>query len=421
MKYNYLFLKIIILSLITCPLFAQKNYEPGYIVTTKHDTINGFIRYLNWSKNPKTVDFKERQDGVEKNYGLNDLSGFSVHGESYLRAEISVNENGDGANEITSSATMRMRPDTVFLLELSKAPKGLYYLNEANDRSHFFIRTGERFDWLVYYRYRIERNNQAGIVTVDGFKKQLEDYFQDCPGVSVNVNQVTYSQRSISKLFEQYYKACNSSGNTVIFNTEKVVTKFGVLLGASVTKVRFKGDVGSQYLLEPLPSSKQIAGGVSLDLILPRTRQKFSIYNELFFTSFKTSNHLEQYTSDQDFSFMDYTLGFGYVKLNNFLRYRIPARKFSLYINLGVSNGLIVSESNTARVETTFFSDKGRVTTGQALGSVRKYEQGLLGGVGAAMRKYSLEVRYERGNGMSAYQGLNSLAQRFYILLAYQF
>ncbi|MCF2447229.1 PorT family protein [Dyadobacter sp. CY345] len=421
MKYHLFSICSVVLSLFCNPLFAQKNYEPGYVISAKNDTINGFIEYLNWSKNPEKIYFKSQQDGAEKKYGFDDLNGFGVHGESYVRAEILVNENSDKTSELPSVATTKMRSDTAFLMVLAGGAKSLYYFNDPSGKSHFYIKSGEKFEWLVYYRYRVERDNQSGIVTVDGFKKQLADYFQDCPSVLANTKFVTYSQRTISKLFESYNKECQPTANIAIFNTEKIVSRFGVLAGVSVTNLRFKGEGGNRYLLASLPSSSQVAGGVFLNLILPRTKQRVSVYNELFFTSFKTSNHLEEYVSDQDFSSTDYTIGFGYLKLNNFLRYKIPSQKLNLYLNLGISNGIAITESNTFRTETTFFSDKGRVTTGKALESVRKYEQGLLAGVGVTIKKYSLEARYERGNGMSAYQGLNSLAQRFYLLLAYQF
>lgn len=421
MKYYLFSICSLVVLLLSNPLFAQKNYEPGYVISVKNDTINGFISYLNWSKNPEKIYFKGQQDGTEKRYGLEDLNGFGVHGENYIKAEILVNENSDKTSELSSVPTASMRADTAFLMVLSGGLRSLYYLNDTSGKSHFFIKAGEKFEWLVYYRYRLERDNQSGIVTVDGFKKQLEDYFRDCPIVSGNTKYVIYSQRSISKLFESYNKECQPNSNIAIFNTEKIISEFGVLAGLSVTKLRFKGEGGNKYLLATLPSSSQVAGGVFLNLILPRTKQRVSVYNELFFTSFKTSNHQEEYVSDQDFSATDYTIGFGYLKLNNFLRYTIPAQKPNLYFNLGISNGIAISEANTSRTETTFFSDKGRVTMGEALGSVRKYEQGLLAGVGVTIKKCSLEARYERGNGMSAYQGLNSLSQRFYLLLGYKF
>ncbi len=39
--------------------FCQENYQPGYIVGLKGDTLHGFINYRNWERNPDKISFRK--------------------------------------------------------------------------------------------------------------------------------------------------------------------------------------------------------------------------------------------------------------------------------------------------------------------------------------------------------------------------
>ena len=119
----------------------------------------------------------------------------------------------------------------------------------------------------------------------------------------------------------------------------------------------------------------------------------------MIFTSFKAKGHSEEYTSDRDYSPTDVSLSYGYLKLNKIVRYTIPLSAFSLFINAGLANSLVVSETNLRRKQTYFFADQGRITEDKAIQFVRKHKEALLFGFGGIVKKYSLEIRYESGNG----------------------
>ncbi|MEO6685431.1 MAG: hypothetical protein ABIN24_05675, partial [Dyadobacter sp.] len=103
MKFNFNLLQIL-LSLTFCQsVYAQKNYEPGYIVKANRDTLNGTIEYLNWSKNPEKINFKSGVNGAEKIYGLAELSSFQVHDENYIKAFVEVDDTPYKTGELSTS------------------------------------------------------------------------------------------------------------------------------------------------------------------------------------------------------------------------------------------------------------------------------------------------------------------------------
>jgi len=40
--------------------YGKETLYPGYIITLKNDTVNGYIDYKNWDKNPDKILFKKQ-------------------------------------------------------------------------------------------------------------------------------------------------------------------------------------------------------------------------------------------------------------------------------------------------------------------------------------------------------------------------
>lgn len=419
---HYLLPSIFLLSFFTShSISAQEKYESGYIIAEKQDTIKGFIDYRNWSKNPEEIHFKNTIEGEEKVYGFSKMTGFHVHDEHYMRAEVTVDVSPYKSNQLSDSPIPQTQQDTVFLMVLTEGPKSLYYLKDKSDKVHFYIRKDQNYELLNYYQYKLATDSQSGIITIDRFKQQLQEYFSDCPGMQRRISMLSYSKNRLTKIFKSYYEEFSTSKPSFVQKTERVSVQTGVLAGLSATKISFKGSSAPYLTGQDFPVSYNISAGAFLNLVFPRTQRKLSLYNELIFTSFKTSNHTEEYVSDQNHSFSDVSLGYSYIKLNNMIRYKFPMHAFDLFINAGLSNGLVVSETNSRRKETYFFSDQGSITEIKAIEFSRKHEEALLAGIGGTVKKYSLEFRYETSNGMSGSTNIKSPVKRYYFLLSYRF
>jgi hypothetical protein len=67
-------------------------------------------------------------------------------------------------------------------------------------------------------------------------------------------------------------------------------------------------------------------------------------------------------------------------------------------------------------METKFYAEPV-FTSERALNETRKWEFGILAGLGAKYQKFSFETRYERGNGMSPYSFLVSKTNRIFFIV----
>src|SRR6185436_11950356 len=100
-------------------LFAQSNFIPCSITKSAGESINGFIDYKEWSKNPSTISFKKSLDEAATAYSVDDLLGFEVTGkEKYLRARIKKDMMPVKISELKVVPSVKLETVTAFVREL---------------------------------------------------------------------------------------------------------------------------------------------------------------------------------------------------------------------------------------------------------------------------------------------------------------
>ena len=154
--------------------------------------------------------------------------------------------------------------------------------------------------------------------------------------------------------------------------------------------------------------------------MFPRNQARWSINNEILFSRYKVKGTHEDCRGASEYATASTEIGYSYLKVNNLIRFKYPIRNLFLFFNSGISNGFAISETNSLQGEFRSAS-ASRSVRDVALKDARKYEQGLIFGSGVKYDRFSLEARYERGNGMSQYLNLRSLTERYYLLLGYRF
>lgn len=415
------FVAVFLVAGISLTASAQ-NFEPGYVITTQLDTLKGLIDYRNWNKNPEKITFKSPVSDNPVEYGIPDIAGFGVHGENYIKATVRICVSSDKDNELTYSPTPEFAETTAFLMVASSGSKNLYYLRDQLNKLQLYIgNTPGEHELLVNYRYRVTTAAGSAIMTQSFFKERLKQFFSDCPDITKNMKGFTYSENSLIKLFREYYAKCGSEKQNTTFVPERFVFQMGLVAGVTSTKLDFRSELIQDLDRLNFPVSQGVTAGISLNILIPRTQKRFSIYNDLTFSNYKVVDRKEEFSDEQNYTKTTSTLAFGYVKLTNMVRYQIPTGKMGLFFNLGFSQGMMISSTDKFRVERKYYVSAPLITESEVLGDVRKYEQGLLGGMGASFKNYGAELRYEISNGMSGYANLNSTVNRISLLLSYTF
>jgi hypothetical protein len=416
MHIKYLSSFILSLLLISSAAYAQENFQPGYIISANQDTLRGFIDYGNWSENPEQITFKNTPISETIVHGVDDIMGFFVNNETYVKATVQRDMNPTRIDVLAYSPIPKYEKQTAFLQVLYQGPKSLYFFKDIENRVNLYVKSdiGE-YVLLVKYRYKTGANQ---VVTNTQYKEQLKAYLNDCPVIEKKIKLLTYSEISMVKLFKEYYSSCSKESVVAQYVPKKVGYEFGVVAGATLTALRFTGNIYMDGFA--FNSSLRPAGGVYMNIRIPGGNRPLSIYNELMLDSYSVESHnLSQVVGGMQSS-ADRQIGATYIKLNTMFRYLFPTGRTKLFFNGGISNGIAVSQINKERVE-EITSSASIVHQTKLIRDTRRYETGWILGAGARFNKTSLEFRTVLSNGMAANVDLNSLVTRYSLLLSYQF
>ncbi|MEH0155621.1 hypothetical protein V6R21_15850 [Limibacter armeniacum] len=402
--------------------YAQENYLPGKIFTLEKDTLDGFVDYRNWEANPKKITFKSLDDKTQT-FTVLEINGFTVHDELYLSAIVESDPSGQSIRKgLDADQKVVTESDTVFLQTIVEGHKSLYHNRNDDGKSEYYIGKGDTFELLEFKQY-LKYKEENGIRRVyigenNKFRGQLILYMHDCPDIDKKIANINYSIRDLKKVFDFYY---SKAGKVKSFDKtqDKAKLNTGILLGATNSKLTIKG-VDFPYLAsQDYAASLSPTFGVYFDVVLPRNQGKWSIYNELIMNSFKVQGEYSEVESPDKMHKYSTKLGATYLKMNNLVRFTYPIKKAYFFINIGVSNGFAVQVENSMSVYSKFYNTEDTETE-KAVEDFRKYEQGLLAGIGVKYQKFSIDLRFENGNGFSEYKLLETKLNRYQLLLGYR-
>jgi hypothetical protein len=245
-------------------------------------------------------------------------------------------------------------------------------------------------------------------------------YFEDCPDLGAKIQGSNYDRKSLESIFTSYHQHCRKTEATFIKEKENVQSSYGLLAGMTSTSVGFSVlDREFEYLLyTDYPMSNNFTGGIFYEIIFPRSQGKWSLNNELFYTSFQTEGVYEDSVSARLYKVHYSEFAYAYIQLKPMVRYSYPLGKVSIFASAGVSFGFSINGKSHYVVEKT--NDGGTtISEGIAPGG-KKGEQGLILGTGLRINKVSLELRFEKGNGFSNLILAGANTNRYFFLMGYR-
>lgn len=403
-------------------LYSQNNFIKGFIITNENDTISGFIDYKNWEINPDRISFKKTlADKKSEFYNAMTIKEFDVNNEIYESGEIQIETSPVQTNELSHNAVMDFENRTAFLLAFVRGQKSLYLYKTKKQKEQYYIKNDTTFELLKYKKY-LKTNESENVVVLENKKYigQLMLYLGNYEELIPQIQTAEYNQKSLIKLFNNYY---SKNQTTAIYRREadKIKSEFGAFAGITSTTVAFYGWYNQALLYTNYPSSTDFTAGLSYNFVLPRNREKWSIYNELMYSTYKFAGRSVDYLNENQYEIFTSGFGLSYIKINNLLRYNFLLKDLKIFLNAGLSNGFVIAENRNNLITETRFYTSHSVSTTKVLDEIRTYEQGLMWGAGIKYRNLSLEFRLEQANGMSPYVGLHGNIDRYFMLFGYQF
>lgn len=407
-------------------LFSQANYIPGYIVSSKGDTISGYINYQDWGITPKEISFKKKMNEIKTSYTSKQIKAFGVAEDIYRSASIETAWHSDKNGNLEYNSTLNLQLDTIFLQALILGDKSLFQITNSLGLKNFYLLKNDEFSLLKYKKYNDKINGVNTISEIRTYLTQLRTYFQDCPSIQTKITDTRYTKNSLNKLFSSYYKDCTSQSIEFKKHTRSIKSKFGLIGGASFTSLKFKrypNNTNIDKFLTNTNFSNSInqSIGFFLEFRMPLNREKWSLYNELLFSKFTVDAQYNIFYDENRYTNYDTQIGLNQVVINSFVRYHIILKENTLiFLNGGFAAGLSSFNKNKTIKETKFYSTP-TTEIKTPIKNFRSFKIGSAWGIGLKYKKISTELRYENVNKTFPSGIYRSSIHKFYFLIGYRF
>lgn len=410
MRLKLFFLVTIILFINQISTISQVNFQEGYVVSIKGDTIHGSIDYKNWSINPKKIKFRPRKDAKTVEYTKMDILSFYVAGEIYEKHIVSIDISPyDNLDDIRFLPTPLMQKDTIFLSLIVRGKANLYFLKDQFAKDHFFIQKDDNpVEELINYRY-YTKDAQYGGRTMKTNKKylgQLVYYFNDYPEYNTRISGTEYNLQSIKKLFTLYNQRWKDDKSDYVRETKKIKTKFSIGVGMTFTSIKISNATDIEYLNEEFPSSNDLTLGATLNFIFPRSRQKMSAFVDFYFKGYNSIVYYTDFTYDEYYTEYEVSLGKVYLKVGPGFRYNLLDKKIKPSITGGIFISKAFLSSSYRKTHKVFYTTITDNEEPLAFDDEPFTELGAFGGIGFNYKKLFLDFRYEYGFNVGGNQGV---------------
>lgn len=402
--------------LFTLTGFAQKNYNKGSIITLKGDTINGFIDYKNWRKNPSTIQFKKAKDVEAVAFTPKEILGFQVsladREETYKAAKVMIESSSDLIDQMDEKREFNTREDDLFLLLILKGSYNLYCFEDQ--KLHFFIEHNSQIDELQSKIYLLKEKNN--MVRNDQYKNQLSDLLKTCTKITnTEIESLKYRSSELVRILRKYDE-CNGLKSNATLKPEGIKLVFGFVIATDLSNLKIKSD----QLDLKMNSAGNIAPGFSLTFKLPRNN-KSSLFNfELLYRKYQFESKENKILDDNQHYKYHYKFTGNYIKSNIMYRHQWTLVKLQPFVNLGISQAFKLSDIDKSTTEKRFYSDFSNYAD-PIFTDERSYEQGINIGLGINMNKVNLELRAETTNGFSSIIKTNTSINSLFLNLNYLF
>jgi hypothetical protein len=377
-----------------CSVNAQTNFVPGIIITLQHDSLRGFVNFINWPTNPGEIDFKSENGAESRKYKATEITGFVISQKNivYLSKHITADITYYETSTLREKAmAMEMVDATVFLERLVAGEYELFSYRDIHYRDHYLYQAaGDAVTELKYIKTIIPTEDGAQLYERKIYQEQLEALFRDDPKLVRQIRNLNYYQSPLVKVFAAYNNYKNPLQSVKVDDRRNPVW-FGIMGGVAFNSYKFRGD---HYLNTSYSRSTNPEVGVFIDIPVFGVDRSFSIYNEILYKTVNTSGTLQHFF----YSGQTVTWDFSYIQVNIMAHYTYPKGLVKPFIHAGMGNAFIL---NTRRND---IYSPSRKEYSDALDGLTKHEQSAIVGIGATWSHLWIEGRFSTSSGWIPYQ-----------------
>lgn len=197
--------------LLAAPFLSlgQVNFKPGLVVTNG-DTLQGYINYREWIKNPEAILFKHALTSQEQQtFTVRNSTYFEITGlEAYHRYVGPVSMNELKTANLSSSPDIAAVTDTVFLKELVHGPYAALLSYTDAVKTRYFLKdvAGNAVQEMLYTRYFSYEEGQD-IKVLTPYRGQLwglaTKYERGTAALEGKIKRIKYTESDLRQIVSQ--------------------------------------------------------------------------------------------------------------------------------------------------------------------------------------------------------------------------
>lgn len=412
--------KTLVLSVLTffvigtIPAIAQKNLQPGYIVTLDHDTLRGRIDFKEWTQSPRQVLFLSGTQ-TTSTYSPEDISSFFVAGETYGAFTVRIHPFSLDPVEVLNGLVIDTSYDKkVFMRLLTGGHIDLFQYEDTLGTTYFFTRKGNETPEQLRVINSVAKDG-GSVVNNYLFRAQLTRQLDDCPAVIGKIARTSYQGSDLQKLIFKY-NFCGQDTTQRTPNTDRIKLRITPQFGFVRTQLHFNGS-DQPLARQHFPAYNNVAGGAAFLFVMPRHQQRFSFGLDLLYKHVQTSSDsiplgdLVNTHSVVDYNQLQMSLIFRYMAANS--------QRYRPFAEVGIGDDMVIG-NKSQKID---YNASSHATTNSELlsGNFKKHQKAFFAGLGINRDQLSFSARFEYSEGMSPLLGLASPVNSLYFLVGWTF
>ena len=395
-----------VLILFSSPtLYAQIEFEAGFIVTLDGDTIQGAIEKAQFYKSPESIRFKPGNSGTAQEYAPKEVK--EVYSEALgiwyqgWRVLVDVDLPSTNTGMVFDNKVANFEEKDLFLEVLSVGSAQLMKYVDDYGRKHFFVYNpakGPRPVELEYRKFKEYKTNGGTLFRdFNKYRTQLYVYLGECKTMPEQVQKVDYTETALREIFTYYYD-CISDAGKVLEKRSKIAHRLGLTASGDFNYINFEFD-NYPTLVDQVEFgwSPGFSIGVYYQVLWQSENRNMAWNNELVYTSLNADGSftneggwVEDYTFD--FKFIQWSTGVTAVLARQNL--------ISPIIEIGLASRFALQRDNEYTRSNPTFSIDPITREVFPENFLRGSIASLFIGAGVDFNRLQLCVRYSVGNGI---------------------
>lgn len=340
--------QLILIIILSTPyiLHAQSDFRSGFIVTTKNDTVHGFIDYRGSAQNAILCKFKKDlvSDFIE--YTPDQILAYGFPNIKLYRSK---------------SVFYKDKKKDYFLECLLNGRVIIYQLIEVDGSSHYFIEKDGVLAKLSNDQALINASNgRSGLLNSNQYKRVLKVAFNDCQEIQTKVENLPLTRNSLIKISKDYHDLVCKDQTCIIY--ERKIEKTGNSFGFQINYDRINYKFNRNLIFEDLGIPR-----ISFDAIWKRNFGVFERWAGIVNIGYRSikSSPEKVFYGNLELTNAKLTYDFSTIKGQFILQHIFSQSSWKPYVFVGTPISVIMKEKGDLKHEywsSVRFSSKEMIT-----------------------------------------------------------